>query len=165
LTIRGPGKPDYLQGLAALAAAVGVSARVTMDPPVPTGELVSAAASHDIGLMALPGHSAHNAFALPNKVFEYLMAGLAICVTDLPSMAALVRATGAGVLAGDGSEHAIAAALRDLTPERIDAMKRRALEAAKELHFDTDAAPVCRLYEAALAASRGHECVSLSARL
>jgi hypothetical protein len=54
-------------------------------------DLVREAAAFDVGLFALPRHSNHNRYALPNKFFEYSMAGLALCVSDLPEMGALVR--------------------------------------------------------------------------
>jgi glycosyltransferase involved in cell wall biosynthesis len=146
LTIRGPGRDAYAKHLADLADRHGVSDRFVIEPPVRTNDLVRAASAHDIGLLALPGHSAHNAFALPNKVFEYLMGGLALCVSDLPAMADLVRDTGAGVLCGDGSARALRQALEGLVPEEVNRMKVRALEAAKRLHFEIDAEPIARLY-------------------
>ena len=68
--------------------------------------LVREAAAFDIGFFALPGHSRHNEFALPNKFFEYIMAGLALCVTDLPEMARLIR------------RHMLGVTFRSLDPRR-----------------------------------------------
>lgn len=147
LTIRGPGQTDYINGLRQLAVAHGVTGRVTFDPPVPMNQLVESARPFDIGLMALPGHSDHNAFALPNKVFEYLMAGLAICVSDLPEMARVVHTTGAGFLCGDGNRDAIAKSLARVTPDEINVMKQKALVAAQTLHFDAEAAQVEQIYQ------------------
>jgi glycosyltransferase involved in cell wall biosynthesis len=146
LTIRGPAHQGYAEGLSALAARYGVSHRLAIEAPLPMEELVSAASAYDVGLLALPGHSDHNAYALPNKIYEYLMAGLALCVSDLPAMADVVRATKAGVLCGDGGAEALADALRGLTRDGINEMKANALRFAKELHFETDAKPVMRLY-------------------
>lgn len=154
LTIRGPGAAAYIEGLAALARNTGCDGRVTLEPPVPANQLVHAARGFDIGLMALPGHSEHNAFALPNKVFEYLMAGLVLCLSDLPEMARIVRESGAGVLCGAGDREAIAASLKGLDRASIDEMKRNALDAAKALHFDADAAPVVEIYTRLIAAAR-----------
>jgi glycosyltransferase involved in cell wall biosynthesis len=111
--------------------------------------LVAAARQFDIGLMALPGHSAHTRFALPNKLFEYMMAGLALAVTDLEEMVALLDATSAGFSLGNGSASAIAAALNALTREEIDRMRAAALDAAKRYNWDTEAAPVIDAYLAA----------------
>lgn len=155
LTIRGPGHAAYLQALSALAAKHGVSRRLVIEPPLPVCDLVKAASAHDVGLLALPGHSTHNAFALPNKVYEYMMAGLSLCLSDLPAMAEVVRTTGAGVLCGDGGPSALARAMRSLTHERINSMKANALEAAKTLHFDVDAQPIAHLYLEALRQVQG----------
>ena len=59
--------------------------------------LVHEAAPFDVGFFALPGHSRHNEFALPNKFFEYVMAGLTLCATDLPEMARLIKEYDLGV--------------------------------------------------------------------
>jgi hypothetical protein len=79
-----------------------------------------------------------------------MMAGLSLCLSDLPAMAEVVRTTGAGVLCGDGGPSALAKAMRSLTHERINSMKANALEAAKKLHFDVDAEPIAHLYLEAL---------------
>jgi len=150
LTIRGPSSlPGYTEALTALAAAKGVSERVTLSPPVAMTALVAEARPFDIGLMALPGHSLHNQFALPNKVFEYMMAGLALGVTDLPEMAALVSETKAGFLMGDGSPGAIAAAMNALNLEDLNAQRRNALDAARTYNWEAQSAPVIAAYERA----------------
>lgn len=156
LTIRGPSSlPGYTEQLTALAAAKGVASRVMLAPPVAMTALVAEARPFDIGLMALPGHSLHNQFALPNKVFEYLMAGLALAVSDLPEMATLVKETGAGFLVGDGSAAAIAAAINALDPAVLDAQRARALEAAKIYNWETESASVIDAYESAFRAAIG----------
>lgn len=150
LTVRGPtSPPDYMDQLAALARRLGVADRVSFEGPVPMTSLVAAARPFDIGLMALPGHSAHTRFALPNKLFEYMMAGLALAVTELEEMAALLKDTGAGFTLGDGSPKAITAALNALTREDIDRMRAAALEAAKRYNWEAEAAPVIDAYLAA----------------
>jgi glycosyltransferase involved in cell wall biosynthesis len=65
LTIRGPGDDEYLAYLHNLARTSGVADRVTFDPPVPMVDLVRHAARHDVGILALPGHSLQNHYALP----------------------------------------------------------------------------------------------------
>jgi hypothetical protein len=91
LTIRGPGEEHYLAALRSRIADRGLTDRIILAPPVPMTALVHEAAAYDIGFFALPGSSRHNEFALPNKFFEYIMAGLALCLTDLPEMTRLVR--------------------------------------------------------------------------
>lgn len=150
LTLRGPASPQgYAAGLADLVARHGAADRVTLEGPVPMTELVEAARAFDIGLMALPGHSAHTRFALPNKLFEYMMAGLALGVTRLEEMTALLDDTGAGFSIGDGSPAAITAAINGLSREAIDRMRSAALAAARRYNWDAEAAPVIDAYRAA----------------
>nr|WP_082009905.1 glycosyltransferase [Methylobacterium sp. ZNC0032] len=139
LTIRGPGPAEYLEALAARIKAAGLSDRVTLAPPVPMIDLVREAARFDVGLFALPGHSKQNVHVLPNKFFEYTMAGLALCVSDLPEMTALLRQHDLGRSIPDVTPQAIAAAINGFDRASIDLHKRHALEAAKLLNWEAEA--------------------------
>ncbi len=139
LSIRGPGPPDYLAALDKRIEGAGLGDRVVLAPPVPMIDLVSEAARFDIGLFALPGHSKQNMHVLPNKFFEYTMAGLALCVSDLPEMTALLRRHDLGRLIPEVTPQAIAAAVNGFDRAMIDACKQRALEAAKVLNWETEA--------------------------
>lgn len=80
LTMRGFG--DLELTLRALVNQLGLQDRVTFAPPVPMQDLVAAAAESDIGI--IPYSKEHAEFALPNKIFEYMAAGLAVIANDLP---------------------------------------------------------------------------------
>ena len=70
---------------------------VRVEPPVAPAELVSALAPYDIGLVIDRVETDNTRLALPNKLFEYLMAGLAVAVPRAPAMAELVEGHGVGV--------------------------------------------------------------------
>jgi glycosyltransferase involved in cell wall biosynthesis len=148
LTIRGPENPDYSDGLRRRIRDAGLGNRIRLVPPVPMTELVREAAAFDVGFFALPGHSRHNEFALPNKFFEYLMAGLALCVSDLPEMARLVSERQLGVLIRSVDPASIAAAINGLNRERIDAYKRNALAAASDLCWERESKRLVSAYAA-----------------
>jgi len=154
LTIRGPGDRKFLDGLQQRIVARGLADRVTLAPAVPMTTLVREAAHFDVGFFALPGHSRHNEFALPNKFFEYVMAGLALCTTDLPEMARLIKEYDLGVTIAAVEPNAIAAAVNSLDPSRIDRFKRNALRAAGELCWERESERLVAAYRAALAQSR-----------
>lgn len=138
LTIRGPVEESYRTVLEARMKAAGASDRVIIVPPVPMTELVARANAADIGLFVLPDHSRHNRFVLPNKFFEYTMAGLALCVSDLPEMAVLLTRFDLGRLIGGLSREAIAQQLNGLDRETIDCYKRNALAAARQLSWERE---------------------------
>lgn len=138
LTIRGPASESYQAELLGRAETAGVAERIVFAPPVPMVALVDEAARFDIGLFALPGHSRQNILALPNKFFEYTMAGLALCVSDLPEMTALLRQHGLGRSIAAVTPQAITAAVNGFTRAEIDICKQRALEAARLLNWDIE---------------------------
>jgi glycogen(starch) synthase len=63
--------------------------------------------------------------ALPNNFFKYIMAGLSLCVSNLPEMAKIMRQYDLGQLVPDCEPHLIASAINALTREWIDACKQR----------------------------------------
>ncbi|HEY8276702.1 MAG TPA: glycosyltransferase [Methyloceanibacter sp.] len=150
LAIRGPVQDSYRAELEALIAATGVEDRVTLLPPVPMIDLIREAAAFDIGIFIFPSANQHNAYVLPNKIFEYVMAGLAVCVSALPEMAALVRDHDLGVLVEGMEPEKIAAAINSLDRERIDLFKRNALKAAAELNWEAESPRMVAAYARAL---------------
>ena len=155
LTIRGPGAADYLGALQRRIDASSAAGRVRLAPPVAMTALVREATVFDIGFFALPGSSRHNQFALPNKFFEYVMAGLALCVTDLPEMGRLIRQYDLGVTLAEVEPRAIAAAINGLDRGRIDACKKQALRAARELCWEHESGRLVAAYAAAVRQTAG----------
>jgi glycosyltransferase involved in cell wall biosynthesis len=80
LTARVPGAPD-LDG-------------VERAQPVEPDELVEAAAAFHVGLVINRPLTRNDELVLPNKLFEYLMAGLAVVVPRLPGLMPLVERGG-----------------------------------------------------------------------
>jgi glycosyltransferase involved in cell wall biosynthesis len=146
LTLRGPISEAYRNTLEAEVARAGVAGRVHFAAPVRMEELVEAASSFDVGLFALPGHSKHNLYALPNKLFEYAMAGLALCVSDMPEMKSTVESARMGLVFRGARPGAIATTINSLTREKIDAFKRHALQAAEKLCWEGEKERVVALY-------------------
>ena len=136
--IRGPGPDDYIESLRALAAEHGVQDRVQLLPPVAFDDMVPEANKSDVGFFVQPDLSPQKRFTLPNKLFEYLMAGLAICVADLPEMARVVRTHDAGILVPGLEPEQIAAAINGLNRDEIDVFKKNSLEAARTLNWENE---------------------------
>ncbi len=78
------------------ARELGVAERVAVLPPVPQGELLDYLSTATVGVHPLEGGFPNHDSALPNKLFEYLHAGLPLVVSDAREMAAFVRRHGLG---------------------------------------------------------------------
>jgi glycosyltransferase involved in cell wall biosynthesis len=83
--------PGFEDRLRELAVAVNVANRVHFLPSVPLSELLDWTADADVGVSMLQDTCENHRLALPNKLFEYLVAGVPVVVSDLPEVARLVR--------------------------------------------------------------------------
>lgn len=153
LVVRGSGTSEYLAYLKRLADELGVADRVRFEDSVPFADIIGAANRSDVGYMVLDSYSPQRTFTLPNKFFEYIMAGLAICVSDLPEMARIVKHHNLGLLVKNPEPLEIASAINSLTRSDIDAMKRRSLEAARELCWEKESIKMFAAYERGLRAA------------
>lgn len=150
LIIRGPGNQPYMNKLQSLADTLGVSHRVSFEPPVLFHEIIPAANKADIGYFVQEDFSAQKHFALPNKFFEYIAAGLALCIGDQPEMAKIMRQYDLGKLPDSMTPDSIAKTINSFTREDINRYKQNSLTAAKELSWQEESAKLVAAYEGLL---------------
>lgn len=132
--------------LEAMVAKRGVGDRVKFFGPIPNEELLDWTAAADIGMCNIVNSSLSYYTSLPNKLFEYLMAGIPVIGSDSPEIGRVVAETGAGEVCDPVDPEAIAAAARkilaDPTPYREAA--RRATE---RYHWAIEAEKLRGVYE------------------
>lgn len=121
--------------------------RVFFEPPVPPAQVVSKIAQYDLGFYLLAPTSYNNHIALPNKFFDFLVAGLGVVIGESPSMAQIVRDYGAGCIAPSFDASPAAAVLNALTVDHIVAMRAGARQAAQAINADTEMAKVITLFD------------------
>lgn len=146
LVDRGDG---YVQSLRTLAGQVAPG-RVNFHDPVAPSAIAATINRCDIGIHVLPARNFNNYHMLPNKFFEFMMAGLAVVIGPSPEMVPIVREHGVGVVADSFDPAELAQRLNALQPEAIDAMKRRSLDAAKIYNADAEMAKLLALYRQVL---------------
>lgn len=147
LVMRGVG--GYGAELRRLAARLGVEDRVTFAPPVPMLELVRSAREAEIGVCPFPSSCLNTYYAQPNKLYEYLMAGLAVVASDLPELRAVITSRRVGALCDPRDPRAIAAAIDGLAadPHLLAEARRNALRAAtEELNWEVEQRKLLDLY-------------------
>lgn len=137
-----PGHLDELKHLAARMAP----GRVHFRAPVRPGEIVRTVAAYDVGFCVIAPVCYNQWMMLPNKLFEFIQAGLAVCVGPSPAMAGLVKQHGVGVVTAGFTPSEIAATLNQLTEPELDEMRQAARRAGAVLHADVEMAKVVALY-------------------
>lgn len=124
----------------------GIGDRVKFFGPVPNAELIDWTAAADIGMANIVNSSVSYHTSLPNKLFEYLMAGVAVIGCTGPAIRAVVEDTGAGFAVPADDAEAIASAARTILAD-LDRYKAAALEGAKTRHWAVEEAKLLALYE------------------
>lgn len=141
LTIRGDGDAGYVAGLNLRVQSTGRADLVTFEKAVNPDEVMPLAArSADLGVHFTPLDTDQRHFSLPNKLFEYIGAGLAVAVSPGVDLRRVVEGHGVGVVSSDASAEATAAAINGLTRESVSAFKASARNAAQTLCWEHERA-------------------------
>jgi len=121
---------DYLQRL----ARERTPGRVHFHQPVLPKQVVERISDYDMGIYLLASNAYNDQMALPNKFFDFIAAGLAVCIGPSPEMAAMVRKLGLGCVAPSFRPRDMAHTLNRLSWKDISAMQRASLAAAREIN-------------------------------
>lgn len=117
------------------AQVQGVRERVHVHAAVPSAELLTWTASADVGLCMIENLGRSYFLSLPNKLFEYIAAGLPVVGSDLPEIARVLRESGSGVTVPPGDAGALADALRALLAEPAQMATLRERSRAARAHY------------------------------
>jgi glycosyltransferase involved in cell wall biosynthesis len=109
------------------AAAAGIADRVRVIPPVPSSEVIDVAASADVGVSPIVPSCLNYRYSLPNKLFQYMAAGLAVVASDFPQVREVVQGAACGLVVDTRRPTAIAEAINRLLrdPDEARAMGER----------------------------------------
>ena len=121
--------------------------RVVFIPSVGETKVLDAISAFDIGLPFLKASQKNILNALPNKFFQYIMAGLAIIVPPLPAMAEIIKREGIGCVAQSIDAKAVANMLNSLDRKKIDAYKRDSLGLAKRMNAEIEMDKLLTIYK------------------
>ncbi len=97
--------------LARRGEEMGVADRMHLLQPVEPEAVLDYLRTADLGIHPMIGGIPNHEMALPNKIFDYVFAGLPIITSDLAEMGAFVRRTGVGEVFPYGDVDACAEAL------------------------------------------------------
>jgi glycosyltransferase involved in cell wall biosynthesis len=126
--------------LEAVARNLTVDARVRFLPSVPQSELLAHSSSADVGVVPFQNSSLNNYLATPNKIFEYLMAGVPVATSNFPEMARIVSEHRVGSVFDPRDPEAIAAGIRYVIydPNHNEMRERAALAARTRYSWEIE---------------------------
>ena len=116
------------------------SGRIHFLGAVNHNELLSYTAGADIGLALIENISISYYYALPNKLFEYIMAGIPILASNLPQMKKVIDDYQVGKYVDPEHENDVVTTLNDLISDEnnLDLYRKNCKITAKELNWDSE---------------------------
>lgn len=132
-----------------LIAREGLESRVTIAAPVPQSEVVASAAGAAVGVIPYEPVGLNNTFTTPNKLFDYMAAGLPVAASRLPELTRFVEGGEMGLTFPPGDPVALAAVLNEMLadPQRYRQMRERAREAARLYTWERESSKLLSLYD------------------
>ncbi len=138
-------KTGYLIELRQYAERIAPN-RVVFRDPVPYADVVRTIADADIQVAFMAPTTYTWLMTLPNKIFESMMAGLAVLVAPSPAMADVIRTANAGWVADGFTAADLARTLNALSIDDTREKRRNARAAAKLTNAETEIGKILELY-------------------
>jgi glycosyltransferase involved in cell wall biosynthesis len=122
--------------------------RVRFITKLPFSELQQYTAVADVGVSLDKPLHLNYAYSLPNKLFDYIHAGLPVLVSDLPELRRVVETYSVGAVVSKIEPQDIAVSLQQMFDGgALPVWSKNALQAAKELNWQREQEVVKRVYE------------------
>src|SRR5215472_83138 len=146
LLLRGPDNA-YKTSLMTLAESLGLKERKIFFPePVVEDELIAAAAEADFGVIPYEPINVNNRFSCPNKLSQYLAAGLPIISNELAYIKEVVLSKKIGVVVDFRDTEALTRVIDRLSGREalVDMSRRAQFFFRREFNWEKASAPLCR---------------------
>jgi len=102
---------------------------------VSQADLFRHTASADIGFCMIENVCLSYYYCMPNKFFEYTMAGLPVIISDLYELNKIIKKFGNGVMLSPNDKDHLRRLVTSLTPEDIDRMRQKVEDVKVEYHW------------------------------
>jgi glycosyltransferase involved in cell wall biosynthesis len=143
------GDGDINQQLKQLVAELNLNTKVKFLGRLPISELNVITSQADLGISLEEDLGLNYRFALPNKLFDYVQAGVPVLVSNLPEMKRIVEHYQIGAIAETHQRKELAAILKTalFDQEKIAVWKRNLPIAAKELCWENEEEILRKIYK------------------
>lgn len=117
----------------------GLTERVVFTGTIPQSDILSYTAAADIGCTLIENISKSYYYALPNKMFEYIAAGIPVLASNLPQMMQIIDEFGVGKYVDPEDIESVVAGIKELSDSgRKQAIAENARKAHLELNWEAE---------------------------
>jgi len=146
LIIAGGG--DVLNYVKEMTGRLNIMNRVKILPPMQWNELIRYTKTADAGLVLEKDTNLNYRFSLPNKLFDYISAGIPVIAADLPEISAVVTKYNCGIIIPGVTPGEISEAVELLRKNKSlsEELKKNAVKASLELNWERESWKVRDFY-------------------
>lgn len=134
------GMGDIFDDLVALVNKYELTEKVKFTGKIPFEKILPYTLVGDIGCSLEEDLGLNYRYALPNKLFDYLQAGLPVIVSNLPDMASIVNSYNTGMVLYERTPEALSSILTEMlsNTSQFKKWQQNALNAAKSLNWNVE---------------------------
>lgn len=134
------GGGDAIPRLKEMATDPALKGKVRFIPRQPFDELLKYTVCADIGLSLDKDTNVNYRFSLPNKLFDYIHAGVPVLASDLPEIRSIIDQYGVGRITESHRPEQLAKMIREMleNASELQVMKAACLKAREELCWDRE---------------------------
>lgn len=131
-----------------LAKKSGVRHQITFFGPVHHEDVVKFAASADLGVAPIKNSCLSYYLSLPNKLFEYIVAGIPVIGSNFPEIKRIINMYNIGLTFNPDDPRDIALAVQQVfkDPQEYNRMRENARKASEVLNWENEATKLITLY-------------------
>jgi len=146
------GQGDVEKDLKELTQSLGLNQKVIFTGRISPDKLYDFTVQADLGISLEEDRGLNYRFALPNKVFDYIQAGIPVLVSDLPEVKSLVTQYDIGMINTSSTPEELGALFTRIlgNEEKIRYWKINLKKAAAELCWENEEQKLITLYKAAI---------------
>jgi len=143
------GSGDVLPILKAKVSDLNISHKVRFIPAIPWNEMMRYTKSADAGLSPDKDTNLNYRFSLPNKLFDYISAGIPVIAGNLKEVKKIIKENECGIIIPDISPIEISKAIIRLRDDRLllNKLKQNAVKASEELSWEKESKQVMAFYK------------------
>jgi glycosyltransferase involved in cell wall biosynthesis len=140
------GSGDVFPKLKQMITELKLQEKILIINKLPKSELLNYTYNSDLGISIDKDSNLNYHFSLPNKIFDYIQAGVPILASRLPEIESIIKKYGIGGFIDNHSPHHIAEKInQSLTSPQLSEWKNNSKKAAMENSWDLEKAKLAEL--------------------